>query len=101
MFGFIHQLQLTWRLFKDARVPLRVKIIPVLAVLYVLWPLDLIPDFIVGLGQIDDITVLVMAMRAMERMTSPEIVAEHRDILSGKREEGDRITITDYKIKKK
>lgn len=101
MFQFFNQIKLSWRLFRDPRVSLKVKIIPVLAVLYVLWPIDLIPDFIVGLGQIDDVAILAMAMRAMERMTPPEIVAEHRDILSGKQREGDRITITDYKIKKK
>jgi uncharacterized membrane protein YkvA (DUF1232 family) len=101
MFAFIAQIKLTWRLMQDRRVPLLAKVLPVLALIYLVWPLDLIPDFLVGLGQLDDITVLVAAMRAMERMSPPEVVAEHRDILSGRQREGDRIIVTDYTVKKK
>lgn len=32
---------------------------------YVLCPIDLIPDFIPGFGQLDDLTVIVMTVRAL------------------------------------
>jgi uncharacterized membrane protein YkvA (DUF1232 family) len=39
------------------RAPLRVKIVLVLTLLYLASPIDLIPDFIPVLGQLDDILV--------------------------------------------
>ena len=38
-----------------------------LAVLYVLSPLDAIPDYILGLGQIDDALVVWLCLLVMER----------------------------------
>ena len=38
-----------------------------LSVLYILSPLDAIPDYILGLGQIDDILVVWLCMLLMER----------------------------------
>ena len=32
----------------------------ILAIIYVIWPFDLIPNYIIGLGWIDDILVLVL-----------------------------------------
>jgi uncharacterized membrane protein YkvA (DUF1232 family) len=32
----------------------------ILAILYVIWPFDLIPNYLIGIGWIDDILVLVM-----------------------------------------
>jgi len=40
-----------------------------LAVLYVLSPLDAIPDYILGLGQIDDALVVWLCLLIMERDT--------------------------------
>ena len=37
------------------------------ATAYLLWPIDLIPDFIPGLGQIDDLTVVVWAGKTFVR----------------------------------
>ncbi len=45
-----------------------------LAVLYVLSPLDAIPDYILGLGQIDDALVIWLCLLIMER----DIVAYKR-----------------------
>jgi len=76
--ALLDQLRLTWRLIRDARVPLWSKAIPVLALAYVLSPLDLIPDFIIGLGQLDDLGILLGAMRLFEAVTPDDLVAEHR-----------------------
>ena len=37
------------------------------AILYVLLPTDLIPDFVPGLGQIDDAAVLVLCLKLLEK----------------------------------
>ena len=50
------------RLLFDKRVPLKLKAIPLLAILYVLLPFDFLPDFIPLLGWIDDIAVVVISI---------------------------------------
>lgn len=76
--GFIDQFFLTWRLLKDPRVPAWAKAIPILAVLYVFSPVDFIPDFVLGLGQLDDIGILLASMRLFETVSPNHVVREHR-----------------------
>ncbi len=80
--GMWDQVRLTWRLFRDERVASRLKVaIPALATLYVLSPIDVIPDLLLGVGQIDDLGViglaLVLMTRLVPRFANDEIVAEH------------------------
>jgi len=44
------------------RAPLRVKIVLILTLLYLASPIDLIPDFIPVLGQLDDILIAGIAV---------------------------------------
>lgn len=80
--SFWHDLRLAWRLYRDPRVPGLVKgIVPALAALYVVSPIDVIPDVILGIGQLDDLGVvslaLVMTVTALKRLAPREVVAEH------------------------
>ena len=54
----LHKL---WRYLRDGRVPLWRKLVGVAAVAYLVWPFDLIPDFIPILGWLDDAGVLMAA----------------------------------------
>ncbi len=84
----IKQGRLTWRLFKDGRVPGWVKLIPILGLLYLLSPIDLIPDLVLpGLGEVDDIVLLLIAAKMFVDLSPPTIVREHLDRLSGARRE--------------
>lgn len=76
------RVRLAWRLFHDARVPTWTKVVPVLTVLYLLSPLDIIPDFIIGLGQIDDIFILMMGLQLFERIAPRVVVEEHLKALT-------------------
>lgn len=53
----------TFRLFRHAETPLLAKVLLLAAVVYVLMPLDFIPDLALFFGQIDDIafTFLVVS----------------------------------------
>lgn len=83
--GLINQARLSWRLLNDGRVPGWVKTIPFLAVLYFLSPIDLIPDWALpGLGEVDDIVILLLALKMFVDFSPPGIVREHLNDLFGK-----------------
>jgi uncharacterized membrane protein YkvA (DUF1232 family) len=82
--------RLSWRLLRDPRVPTWTKaLLPLVAALYVLLPIDLIPDFILGLGQIDDLSVLGITVFAMTkllpRFAPSDVVDEHLTEMRGGR----------------
>lgn len=85
--GLIEQTRLAWRLFRDPRVPAIKQAIPVLAAIYVLSPIDLIPDFLLGLGQFDDLGILIAgviaAINLLPKLAPPEITAEHLAAIRG------------------
>ena len=75
-------LRLTWRLFRDPRVAPRLKqVVALLGALYVLSPVDLIPDPLVGPGQVDDLGVMGLVVfvlaRVVPRLAPRAIVEEH------------------------
>lgn len=62
------------RLRGDPRVPQRAKLVIGLAGLWVLSPIDLIPDFIPVIGPLDDIIVVALAMRYAARQVPTELL---------------------------
>ena len=76
--------QLAWRLLADRRVSLALKLlIPGLTVAYFLWPADLLPDVLVGLGQLDDLAVFALAVKLFISMAPKDIVRQHRAQMAG------------------
>ena len=70
-------VRLYWRLFRDPRVSLIAKGVLVAAAVYVVLPLDLVPDFTPVLGQLDDIAVLIGACTLFVHLCPADVVAEH------------------------
>ncbi len=60
-------LRLLRTLVGDRTVPLDVRIVLVGLVAWILSPIDLIPEFVPGLGPLDDIVVAIVAMRYVRR----------------------------------
>lgn len=56
------------------RAPLGVRVVLVLLVLYLASPIDLIPDFIPVLGQLDDLLVIAWGLRYIAKRV-PELGA--------------------------
>ncbi|MBU1177666.1 DUF1232 domain-containing protein [Patescibacteria group bacterium] len=52
------KLKISVSLFFDKKVPWVYKIIPVFSVIYLIFPLDLINDYLPVLGQLDDLTII-------------------------------------------
>lgn len=75
------QLRLSWRLLRDERVPAFKLVIPALLALYVASPIDPIPDFLLGLGQMDDLGVVIggvlLLARVVPRLAPAHVVDEH------------------------
>lgn len=64
------------RLRKDPRVPLGAKVAVVLAGLWVLSPIDLIPEFLPVIGPLDDVVVVALALRFAARRVPPAVLFE-------------------------
>ena len=79
--------RLTWRLARDPRTPLRAKLILGAAVLFVVSPINWIPNFVPVLGQLEDVALLSLAMELFLRNVPEYLKAEHRARL-GRRERG-------------
>ena len=88
MLEVVKNIRLVWRLVQDPRVPAWIKFgIPLLVGLYFIWPLDLIPDFLVGPGEIDDLGVVLLGMSLIVRFSPGHIVDEHKRALGMSDEE--------------
>ena len=96
-------IRLVWALLRDSRVPGQQKLILAGIGAYLVLPLDLIPDFVPVLGQLDDIAVVLLGLDLFIRSAPQEIVDEHlakiaqdkdqlrRDIATAERLLGDRL----------
>ena len=90
----IQRSQLCWRLLRDERVATWIKAaVPMMAIAYVIMPVDLIPDFILGLGQIDDVGMIGIALlvmtRVLPKLAPRNVVNEHiGDLTMGRRSRG-------------
>ena len=57
-----HILRMFIRLMADRRVPFWVKLVPLAAIVYIVSPVDLRPDFIPILGQLDDLLITILLL---------------------------------------
>lgn len=69
--------RLVWRLVRDPRVPPRSKAALVMVAGYLASPIDIVPDFLPGLGQADDIILVAFALDQILNRVPDEIVREH------------------------
>jgi uncharacterized membrane protein YkvA (DUF1232 family) len=70
-------VKLTKRLITDRRVPVRRKLMLMALVAYLISPIDLIPDMIPGLGQMDDILIVVLVLHGLLSSVDEEVLLEH------------------------
>jgi uncharacterized membrane protein YkvA (DUF1232 family) len=79
----IKSFRLAWRLLRDGRVPFWTKLIPIVVAGYIILPIDLLPDVIPGLGQLDDLTLLILGTQIFIAICPAWIVQWHRNDLDG------------------
>jgi uncharacterized membrane protein YkvA (DUF1232 family) len=88
-----HDLQVVGKLFVDPHVPLLYKLIPVAALLYFISPIDIIPDVLLGPGQLDDAAVVIFAMSLFLRLVPSERVEVARATMAPPRETEVDVTV--------
>lgn len=75
--GFIPACVTTARRLRgDARVPRRAKVVVMVAGLWVLSPVDLIPEFLPVIGPLDDVVVVALALRYAARRVPRDVLFE-------------------------
>ncbi len=84
--GFLKDLtfrvKLIWRLLKDKRVNPFLKLLPIGALIYLVSPLDIIPDIALPvIGVLDDAVVLWLGATLFVSLCPDEVVQEHTDAL--------------------
>lgn len=83
-----------WALFlswKDPSTPFLAKAVIAVAVAYAVSPIDLIPDFIPVLGQLDDLLILPALIAVAIKLIPPEVLARNRREAWKQLESGSRI----------
>jgi uncharacterized membrane protein YkvA (DUF1232 family) len=75
LFRFANAARLTtylvalWKLFKHPQTPRAAKIVAISVLAYAVSPIDLIPDFIPVLGQLDDLILLPLGVALAVKLT--------------------------------
>jgi uncharacterized membrane protein YkvA (DUF1232 family) len=65
------------RLLRDRRVPRASKVLLASLAVYLVIPIDLVPDFIPVAGQLDDAILVAFVLRRLLRTTDEEVIAAH------------------------
>ena len=75
------QIRLVYYLLRDPEVPFYLKLLPFTAVVYLLFPFDLLTDFAPVNGQLDDITILLVGTKIFIELAPPHVVARHMEAI--------------------
>lgn len=68
---------LLWRIYRDKRVELKVKIKAAAVIAYIASPIDILPDFIPLVGKIDDVAIAFFGLNAIFNEVPKEIILEN------------------------
>ena len=77
-------VRLYWRLFRDSRVSILPKFLLVLTLLYLVWPFDVIPDYVPVVGEIDDVGIVLLGLWLFVRLCPPEVVRQGVEEISAR-----------------
>lgn len=73
--------RLVWRLSFDKRVPLALRLLLPIAILYAISPIDLVKDTVPILGRFDDLIFLALSLLLLVKLAPKEVVDEHNGVV--------------------
>ena len=76
----IRDIGLAGRLLFDRRVSTTAKMIPAALLLYMLSPLDLVPDFLLPFGIVDDLGAFLIGLQLFIQSAPREVLNEYRGV---------------------
>lgn len=95
--GLLKEIWIALKYVLDPKVPLSGKIWIIFSLLYLISPIDIVPDPIFGVGAIDDIAIILLILSFMENRLARYY--ENERITNNKSREKDSTTIdVDYEI---
>lgn len=71
------QARLIYYLIRDPEVPIYLKVLPFLGFVYLLVPFDLFADVLPFLGQLDDVTALLLTGKVFIELSPQQAVMKH------------------------
>ena len=93
----LSDVRLAFRLLREPLVPLLVKALPLAALVYVISPLDFLPDVLPVIGQLDDLGIIIIALKVFLRLCPAPAATFHRAAISQGRRYS-RMSPADYVI---
>lgn len=71
------QVVLMARLMRDNRVPIWMRLIPIVGMVYLISPIELLPDVMLPFGFLDDFVVIVICLTLFMAIVPKPIVDDH------------------------
>ena len=72
--------RLVWRLSFDKRVPLFLRLLLPVALVYAVSPIDIVRDSVPILGRFDDLIFIALALLLLVKLSPKEVVDEHNGV---------------------
>jgi uncharacterized membrane protein YkvA (DUF1232 family) len=79
-----YHARLVARLLQDSRVGIGPKLLLLGTAVYVLVPVDVLPDWLPVIGALDDLTLLALACRGFLALCPEPVLCEHAAVLAGR-----------------
>lgn len=76
MTAILKRIQLLWAIMTHKEAPWTVKTILVLGVLYIMFPADILPDYILLAGWLDDLVLAVVMFLLAMKFTPEDLVSQ-------------------------
>jgi uncharacterized membrane protein YkvA (DUF1232 family) len=80
--AFVSNARLAWRLLREPDVPIWTKALPFAALVYLVSPLDFIPDVLPFLGEVDDLAIALVSLQLFLVICPSRAVLYHRDAIA-------------------
>jgi uncharacterized membrane protein YkvA (DUF1232 family) len=96
--GMFKQLRLVWLLMQDSRIPLWAKSVVPLSLIYLISPIDFIPDMFLGFGQLDDLGIILLGMALFVKLCPTNIVEYYQNQLEYGSEDRSEPVDTSYRV---
>ena len=81
---FRRELSLVWAMLRDTRTPTTAKLVAVVAVLYVVSPVDFVPDMLPILGWLDDGLIAYWLFKLAKNLLPADLLASLEQRANGR-----------------